>query len=377
MGHCAICEERGNQLSYRAAIIGGGWYGCHIGASLLALGFDVEIFEQGPRLLDEASGNNQFRLHLGFHYPRHHGTRTQSRDGFSRFVERYSFLTREVQKNIYAVASGESLIDFQTYKLIMTASGIDFTELERAPDVLTNVDGAILTSERVLLLARSRAYFANVLASRIAVGRKISRLDQDAGGVYVDGEKFDYAVDATWGHFQRPPMRVYYEPTILLYYEGPEDHPAITLVDGPLASVYPTEDNHVYTLSSVTHTPLGRFDSPDEARQCRAGVTRALVSRKREEMELQISRYLPSFRDTFRFLGPQLSIKTKPIGGYDDRSCYVFHDRRIFSVMSGKIDTVFFALQRILSLMEVDHYALSDVASEIRLDIVAKGDPEL
>jgi hypothetical protein len=362
-------------MSYRVAIIGGGWYGCHIGASLLALGFEVHIFDQGPRLLNEASGNNQFRLHLGFHYPRHHATRTQSRDGFSRFVERYSFLTREVQQNIYAVASEESLIDFQTYRLIMTASGIDFTELETAPDILTNVDGAILANERVLLLARSRAYFVKVLAGRIALGRRISRLSQDKSGVYVDGEKFDYAVDATWGHFLRPLMDVHYEPTILLYYEGPEGYPAITLVDGPLASVYPTEDSKVYTLSSVIHTPLGRFDSPDEARQCRDGVAGSLVSGKREVMESQITRYLPSFRETFRFLGPQLSIKTKPVGGYDDRSCYVFHDQRIFSVMSGKIDTVFFALQRILSLMEVDHYAVSDVASEIRLDIVARDGP--
>lgn len=359
-------------MSYRVAIIGGGWYGCHIGASLLALGFDVEIFEQGPRLLNEASGNNQFRLHLGFHYPRHHVTRTQSRDGFSRFVERYSFLTREVERNIYAVASGESLIDFQTYRLIMTASGIEFTELERAPDLLVNVDGAILANERVLLLARSRAYFVKVLAGHITVGRNISRVTQDERGVLVDEEKFDYAIDATWGHFLRPMMNVHYEPTLLLYYEGPRGFPAITLVDGPLASVYPTEDSNVYTLSSVTHTPLGRFDSPDEARDCRNGVTGTLVSQKREEMERQISRYVPSFRETFRFLGPQLSIKTKPIGGYDDRSCYVFHDHRIFSVMSGKIDTVFFALQRILSLLEVDHYSVSDVASEIRLDIAAR-----
>ena len=79
--------------------------------------------------MHEASGNNQFRLHLGFHYPRHYGTRAQSRDGFMRFVERYPQLSREVNENIYAVPREDSLVDFATYRLIMTSSGIDFREV--------------------------------------------------------------------------------------------------------------------------------------------------------------------------------------------------------------------------------------------------------
>ena len=39
----------------------------------------------------------------------------------------------------------------------------------------------------------------------------------------------------------------------------------------------------------------------------------------------------------FTFMGPQLSIKTKPTGAYDDRSCHVYQEGRMFSVMSGKI----------------------------------------
>ena len=70
-------------------------------------------------------------------------------------------------------------------------------------------------------------------------------------------------------------------------------------------------------------------------------------------MQEQITRYVPNFHDVFRFVGPQLSIKTKPIGRFDDRSCYVFKNGRVFSVMSGKIDTIFFAVDRILSLIEL------------------------
>src|SRR6185437_1524824 len=98
-------------MSLRIGIIGAGWYGCHIALSLKALGFDVSVFERNNDILSEASGNNQFRLHQGFHYPRHHATRVQSRDGFMRFIERYPRLSREVPENIYAVPKEDSLID--------------------------------------------------------------------------------------------------------------------------------------------------------------------------------------------------------------------------------------------------------------------------
>ncbi len=71
-------------------------------------------------------------------------------------------------------------------------------------------------------------------------------------------------------------------------------------------------------------------------------------------MEAQISANMPSFQDMFVFAGVQLGIKTKPIGSADDRSCYVYRDGNVFTVMSGKIDTVFFATDRILGSIETE-----------------------
>jgi hypothetical protein len=336
------------------AVIGGGWYGSHITSTLMGLGFDVTLYERSERLLHAASGNNQFRLHMGFHYARHHGTRVQSRDGFTRFMERYRPLTRPVAQNIYAVATDESLIDYPTYKLIMTASGLDFRDIE-VPAVLANVDGAMLTTERVLLLDRVRRYFSEILGHCLVLGHEVKSVQTSGDSVYVDGQGYDYVIDCTWGHLHRPTMPIFYEPTLLLYYESEPDFPAITLVDGPLCSIYPTEDASIYTLSSVLHTPLGRFSHAHEARQFLASVGSDLVRVKREAMEQQISRYVPSFNERFRFLGPQLSVKTKLVGSVDDRSCYVMQHERVISVMSGKIDTVFHAMERILSIIEYGH----------------------
>lgn len=361
-------------MPFKIGIVGAGWYGCHMASSLATLGFDVTVFDRHHQLMQEASGNNQFRLHLGFHYARHHGTRLQSRDGFQRFIERYPTLSREVAENIYAVPRGSSLIDFQTYKLIMAASGIDFIEMQHAPDMLQSVEGCLLAQERVILLHRARELFQQRLAGSLQLETEVRTLRNVDGGAELNGQRFDYVIDATWGQLKRPPIDVYYEPTLLLYYECTELVPAITLVDGPLCSIYPTEDPQIYTLSSVPHTPLGRCATAGEAHVRRAEVGRDLVTAKRIAMEDQVSLNVPSFRDRFRFVGVQLAIKTKPVGQYDDRSCYVFQDGRIFSVMSGKIDTIFFATERVLSMIEAEHSAAAttEVPSALRDSILMR-----
>ncbi|WP_162894697.1 FAD-dependent oxidoreductase [Rhizobium terrae] len=358
-------------MSFQVAIIGGGWYGCHIASSLLALGFSVELFEQSDRLLSEASGNNQFRLHLGFHYARHHNTRLQSRDGYFRFMERYSDLSKAVLQNVYAVPQTDSLIDFQTYRMIMTSTGLDFREGESVPIEISNIEGFLFAPERVLLIEKAREYFRKQLEGHLNLSSKVKEIKDLGEHVTVNGRRFDFVIDATWGHFSSPGMDVFYEPTMLLYFEGPADFPAITLVDGPLCSIYPTEEPEIFTLSSVPHTPLGRYATAGEARRGRDSVTNEVVIEKVEQMTRQVSQYVPEFRDGFRFMGPQLSIKTKPIGAYDDRSCHVWKRGRIFSVLSGKIDTVFFAVERILSFLEAGNdLRAPEVPSSLRGDIL-------
>src|SRR5690242_19432045 len=111
----------------------------------------------------------------------------------------------------------------------MTASGIEFTELPSPPAMLTNVEGCLQTPERVLLLDRARRYFADRLSPFLALNHRIESVEERSEGIYVDGRRYDFLVDATWGHLGRPPIELYYEPTILLYYEANTAFPAVTL----------------------------------------------------------------------------------------------------------------------------------------------------
>ena len=333
----------------KIAIIGAGWYGCHISTSLLKLGFDVKVYESADDILTKASGNNQNRLHLGLHYARHYGTRLQSRDGYQRFMERYPTLSSKAEHgNIYSIPKYESILDFFTYKSIMMSTGIEFNEIVN-PDWSSNLEGSINCNERVIEIEKSRTYFKSKLEDNLLLNTPVESLEEKSDSVLINGENFDFVIDCTWGHFKKNRDDVFYEPTVLLYYETKENFPAFTLVDGPLASIYPTETKGLYTLSSVPNTPMTQFDHPEKAREfINSNLPNEMLNSKITAMEEQIMKYVPQFKDTFTYVAPQYSIKTKVVGAFDDRSCSVINENRYISVMSGKIDTIFHAMERIL-----------------------------
>jgi hypothetical protein len=339
----------------KIAIIGAGVYGCHIADRLINLGFDVKIFEKNHDILNEASGNNQYRLHLGFHYARNFRTRSQSRDGFFRFIERYGKFTREIASNYYLIPTGKSLIDFRTYKSIMMSSGLDFVECS-PPDFISNNISVIKTDERVILIDAMRDFFRDRLSKSLVINFTVNSIIDHGEYVLIENEKFDYVIDCTWGHHALV-EGFFFEPTILFYYKCLSDKLndfALTFVDGQLLSLYPTENSQIYTLSSVTHTPLGRFSTSIEARNMLKNLNSQDIDTKRIAFESEIVSFYKNFIEDFEYMGVQLSIKTKPTGSDDDRSCYVQKDKvisRKIICMSGKIDNLFYATSKILDII--------------------------
>jgi len=331
----------------KIAILGAGFYGLHIGSRLLGMGLDVDVYEKEAYIFTGASGKNQFRLHQGFHYARNFRTRVQSRDGFFRFIERYGDLTKEVPNNFYLVPKGDSLIDFQTYKSIMTSSGLSFRDSLPPGEIVFDC-GAIVTDERVLLVEKARQFFLELIGSKIQFDWKGDLLINETN-VFIAGKSYNYLIDCTWGH-HRLPEGFFYESTLLLYFclkNGANFNKALTFVDGPLCSIYPTEDPNIFTLSSVPYTPIVKSRNLLEVRGSINHFSGEELESRKSLMVSQVEKYFPNFSDFFEFEAPQFSIKTKPRGDDDDRSCYVSKLGPYITVLSGKIDNVFEASHRV------------------------------
>jgi hypothetical protein len=346
----------------RIAIIGAGWYGCHIAAMLIADGQEVAVFERNYDIFTEASGNNQFRLHLGLHYARSARTRHQTRDGYHRFIERYPRFTREVPHNLYVVPLRESLIDFDTYVSIMLSSGI---RVRPEPMAITHtgrllpemLDGVVSCDERLLLPSVSTAYFRSKLRHNLRLGTQVSKIERRSSSLLVGGETFDHVVDTTWGGLSDSRPGYFFEGTVLFYFrlrDQRAEFPAITLVDGPLWSIYPTEVPGRFTLSHVVHTPLFRGPNKSSIHKQMQTLTDQDLMPNRKAMVSHVERFLPAFSEIFEYEGPQLAIKMKPIDAADERACVVMTEDKFTTVVSGKIDNIFYASDHLLGILQ-DH----------------------
>lgn len=144
----------------KVAVVGGGWYGCHIALTLRERGFDVTLFEKEQRLFQGASGNNQFRLHAGFHYPRSYLTREQIQNGLKEFNSRLPQFVRKLDTCVYAISSVASLLDFGTFLNIFKSENIPYETLYAHSYGISNVEGAIhAPTEEVFYVNTPREYY--------------------------------------------------------------------------------------------------------------------------------------------------------------------------------------------------------------------------
>jgi hypothetical protein len=338
----------------KIAIIGAGWYGCHLAISLIQKDYKVQIFERSASSISGASRYNQNRLHQGFHYPRDFETRKQSHEGFDWFIEHYSSLVESVPNNIYAIANKTSNLDFETYKQIMKASGLEFEDVSDDPSFsrFTSIQGLVSTTEKHILNHRASHYFDNILSNCIEFNHEID-LSNDEKVMQLKRE-YDYVIDCTWGTARKTPdLDYYYEPCIYFYYKKKtkEDF-AFTLMDGNFFSIYPY-DNDIFTVTSVANTPIGQTTERSEITTLFQQAKKAnYVDNKRITFETEILYYYPQFLSDFEFVEPVYSLKSKIVSSSDFRGCIVKQEDNLISVFSGKIDTLHIAETEVMKIIE-------------------------
>lgn len=304
-------------------VMGAGWYGCHLALSLQAE-HSVRIFDPKGAFAG-ASGANQNRLHLGFHYPRSAETRRQSVQGFTQFLTHYPDLSLPCN-NWYAIHRQRSLIDLETYCAVMTSSGLTF-RLGNPEIHLREMEGYLECDERIVCTQKACKFFE-------------AQLDIQSGDGFQ--EKADYYIDCTGGLWFNVPNYIY-EPCVMLHYSGPVNHPAITVMDGPFFTIYPTETPGLFTVYSVPHTPLCQTQAYRRAAVCLQQYNQAALLRQRHQIETQITQLYPDFLTHFQFANHVTTIRTKPTAQCALRGCAVVQQGNTLHVSPGKIDNIFHA----------------------------------
>lgn len=321
-------------------IIGSGWYGCHIAQSLIDKGYPVEIWEKGNFIFCGASSKNQNRLHQGFHYPRSFKTRLQSKEGFDLFMSQYGHLTEDINNNFYALAN-QSFIDKGTYLSIFSYEDYEYEVVNIDNSNFSNIDLLIKTKERLIrhdlatsywsgknlpINFNSEVYYHNDLF--LTSGTKIST-------------KKDLIIDCSWGELIN--NNGFFEQYFVTYIIKIHDEfcfDAFTLMDGNFFSIFPygNQEDGLFTLTHVKH---GITKIPTMTEHERLAIYSRILLDVKKYLNIENIELVDSF----------ISRKLKPLSLSDSREVSIeINDKRNFvRVYSGKIDTIFHAMDYLIS----------------------------
>ncbi len=315
-------------------VLGGGWYGCHLATTLLLAGHEVELHELAERLFAGASGNNPARLHLGFHYPRSRLTRAACQEQFQEFMGSYGHLTAQIPVNIYAIAAEDSQVDFPNYLQTMKGELECLTVYDPLEMDLENIEGALLTGERHILIDRARDFFASALEGRIKFGMSAIAHAED---------EFDLTIDCTFCALDGKNIDRY-EPCVTALMRGPTAR-ALTVMDGPFPSIYPwDESRHLSSLTSAEYTPLARCDTYAQARKLLEEMPAWKIEERVELMRSSLASFWPDSWDLYEPVESMLSVRAMPKSAAAARLVDVVRTGdRTLRIRAGKIVSIFHA----------------------------------
>ena len=338
----------------KIAIIGAGWFGCHIGYNLKKKNFDIKIFEKDKDIFKNASGNNTNRLHLGFHYPRSVKTREMSRDGYEKFIKQYPNFSMKLKENIYAIADDKSnKINANKFLNSMIKSKLKFKEYEISKTDLKNVTKVFNTSERQIDSYKAKSFFLKKLKNNILLNFEIKKITKIAKMFKINGEYFHYVINCTWQQsFKLDNLDLTYEHcAISLYKPKYKNHKSYTIMDGPYFTLLKWSKN-LYGLYSVKKSRLFTSKNYSKVKKSYLRLKSKNQKQIKENLIMGFLKYYPNFKNNFIFVKNLHSIRTISKNKKDARICVVKNNNNFINVMSGKIDHIFYAYEEVLKCIK-------------------------
>jgi hypothetical protein len=311
----------------KIAIIGCGWVGCHL-AYKLKNNHNISLFDSSG-IFNKTSYRNQNRLHMGFHYPRSFKTRKLCLETFDRFINDYRDLVLDVPMNIYGVPENKSVIDFDTYKNILTFEDIPYNNIEIKS--IKNIEGFLLCNEKQINHIAAKKKFENQFNDYLTIHKF------DNSDIVELSKEYDLVINATNNQLKNHNDKSYYELSLIMVYEKVIDteFEAITLMDGPFISIYPYENNK-YTISDVEFTPLIKSESLTDIRNFNKDPLK-----NKSKIEEKIAYFFPDFYNSYKYVEYYTAVKIKNFNQNANRYPNISIENNIINCYTGKIQGIY------------------------------------
>ncbi|MEP6717130.1 MAG: FAD-dependent oxidoreductase [Terriglobia bacterium] len=351
----------------RVAVIGGGIFGASC-ALEFAPHAEVTLFERHSDLLLEASYQNQWRFHSGFHYPRSPQTVQEIQSTRDVFYSVFGDAVIDDVTSYYCTSKLATVITRERYLEACTQNRLTF-EIEEFPPAWVDanrINLCLRTDESVFDLPGLRALATSKLMKHPNVELLLNsevtdgRIDRDGRkrlttriGSKTREDEFDYLINTTYANnnivskwFNFPLRRLRFDYCEMVILEIPMPNICLTVLDGPFCSLVSTGRDNIFILTHVNESVLKSRITADGLPPEWSPVRSNSVNLIR-----QAARYFPVLENA-RYLESRFGVRTVEAftEDYDGRPTVVTdHGFGCWSVLGGKIGSCVANADEILS----------------------------
>ena len=274
----AVAEQQiriGEEAAKTVAVVGGGIFGTLAALEIAKQGFSVVLLERSPEIIMGASLVNQYRVHMGYHYPRDDKTAHETNQAKRQFEKMFGPAIVRGLTNHYLVAKEGSLTSAAKFEAFCERIGLPYKKSwpPGIPFKRDMIDLSVGVPELI--------FDANVLRSllmeRIASEPKLTLVTHaDVSSVHRAGSGFEIAygteklhvaavVNATYSNINTlnkslgAPLHTYqYELCEMPVARTPWARAGWSVIDGPFFGVMPYGFANDYLLYDVELSVLER-----------------------------------------------------------------------------------------------------------------------
>jgi hypothetical protein len=346
----------------KVAVIGSGFYGTAIALELKSKGLEVDLYESQPTLMQGASAVNQYRYHLGYHYPRSIKTVKEifkSHKYSGKFFKNFFSIT----KNYYGVAKKNSKISFIKYKNFLEKNNLGYKIINN--NISKNeVSDFILTTEKVLNYFKYKNYikfllkkkgvrvFYNTIISKFFF---ISRYEKIIICAYNNNNQILNRFSI------KPEEKFKYELVEKLVISLPSEYrrQSYVILDGNFVNVDPYLGTSFHLLSHVKLSKLEVIKDyyPNFKNKNKVYINKGLVNNFKNSNFTEIikdaKQYLP-FLEKSKYVGSLYAVRTLKMNKErtDERTTQVkIFNNKFYAVFSSKWNGCWLVAKKIYSMI--------------------------
>ncbi len=329
----------------KIAIVGAGFFGLTLGL-ILSKRHEVEIFEKKKSILNGASSANQFRFHLGYHYPRSQKTVKEINKSKDLFISFFGSNIFGKTLNYYLIAK-ESKVRFGKYKNFLKKNKLFYKILNNSFN-LNFIEKCILSNEKIL----NYFNFKKKIINKIKKSNVIINFNQEFSKKNM--RFFDKVIITTYANnnivLKKLGIKKFDEfkfelvEKIIVKLPKKFKKKSYVVVDGNFVCIDPYLGTNYHLLSDVKNskleTQIGNFPifKHKNKKYINKGIIKNINISKFNSFLERSSNYLPFLKEA-KYIGSIFVVRAimKNKEKTDERTSTIkFHSDKIVSILSGK-----------------------------------------